>query len=652
MHKTRLTIVILLFAVSCSRYPKDVERTLKFAGDNRAELEKVLEHYGKRPEDTLKYKAACFLIGNMPLHSSYHSAQIDTFKTAYSVARKKHADDIKIALNEQGKRHGNLSYISAQKVYDMHVITSDFLINNIDLAFHTWLEMPYGRHYSFSEFCDFVLPYRVMSEELEDWRELFYHTFKPIVDTVAFPEDPVYVARQINDYIISSGFIQVFHNNIPAMGPVTLMNNPFGTCTETTSLTAYALRSVGIPCGVDIMVQHPDRAGRHFWNFLIDTTNRPIPYDGFPYAGLKIIAVRDVVPYCKLGKVYREHYSLQKESLPFKATKGTYIPASLSYPNVKDVTSEYIGNNSIDIEPQMMGTTQTRKQFFFLSIFDIHGWVPIDWTVLNRGKATFKNVENDIVYMVLTHDGTQLVPVCFPFIVKDNNVSFIKPDHKHLTDMRIERKYPVNATNQSRMKGMIGGMFHAANRENFSDADLLWRITDYPSLRFQYVDLPPTDRTYRYFRYITPPGTTGNVGEIEAFDREGKRIEAKRVFGTKGNNWSALDYIYDGDPLTYYEAENDTEPVWIAVDFGEPRNIGSLRYISRNDDNSIRDGDQYELYYWNDMRWNALGSMTGDRNHAFDLKNIPSKALYWLRDHTRGKEERPFTYEDGKQVWW
>lgn len=26
--------------------------------------------------------------------------------------------------------------------------------------------------------------------------------------------------------------------------------------------------------------------------------------------------------------------------------------------------------------------------------------------------------------------------------------------------------------------------------------------------------------------------------------------------------------------------------------------------------------------------------------------------MYWLRNLTRGREERIFTYEDGKQVWW
>ena len=28
------------------------------------------------------------------------------------------------------------------------------------------------------------------------------------------------------------------------------------------------------------------------------------------------------------------------------------------------------------------------------------------------------------------------------------------------------------------------------------------------------------------------------------------------------------------------------------------------------------------------------------------------KALLWLRNLTKGREERPFTYENGRQIWW
>lgn len=34
------------------------------------------------------------------------------------------------------------------------------------------------------------------------------------------------------------------------------------------------------------------------------------------------------------------------------------------------------------------------------------------------------------------------------------------------------------------------------------------------------------------------------------------------------------------------------------------------------------------------------------------FKDVPKGALYLLRDLTKGKDERIFTYENGVQVWW
>ena len=50
--------------------PGDVEEALVLAEENREELEKVISHFSKHEEDSLKLRSALFLISNMPLHSS------------------------------------------------------------------------------------------------------------------------------------------------------------------------------------------------------------------------------------------------------------------------------------------------------------------------------------------------------------------------------------------------------------------------------------------------------------------------------------------------------------------------------------------------------------------------------------------------------
>lgn len=42
----------------------------------------------------------------------------------------------------------------------------------------------------------------------------------------------------------------------------------------------------------------------------------------------------------------------------------------------------------------------------------------------------------------------------------------------------------------------------------------------------------------------------------------------------------------------------------------------------------------------------------GSGGQSGRLDNVPTNALLLLRNHTKGKEERIFTYENGEQVWW
>ena len=82
---------VLLFCFCGCREVDSLEQGLMFAGDNRAELEKVLKHYRQTLEDSLKYKAACFLISNMRWHENYEdtvsfNCDLQPFSTDRSIS--------------------------------------------------------------------------------------------------------------------------------------------------------------------------------------------------------------------------------------------------------------------------------------------------------------------------------------------------------------------------------------------------------------------------------------------------------------------------------------------------------------------------------------------------------------------------------------
>ncbi|HBG88131.1 MAG TPA: hypothetical protein DDW62_11340, partial [Marinilabiliaceae bacterium] len=90
----------------------------------------------------------------------------------------------------------------------------------------------------------------------------------------------------------------------------------------------------------------------------------------------------------------------------------------------------------------------------------------------------------------------------------------------------------------------------------------------------------------------------------------------------------------------------------VGLEFDNPKQIEKIIYLPGNDDNCIRDGELYELFYWDKM-WISLGKQTGSsETYRLKYENVPVGALYLLRNHTKGVEERIFTYENGKQVWW
>ncbi|MCY6364905.1 hypothetical protein OXV70_14685 [Bacteroides ovatus] len=70
--KKLILFLVLGVLLSCqSTDNRRLEKTLDLAQSNRGELEKVIQYYSQNEADSLKLKAARFLIMNMPGHYSF-----------------------------------------------------------------------------------------------------------------------------------------------------------------------------------------------------------------------------------------------------------------------------------------------------------------------------------------------------------------------------------------------------------------------------------------------------------------------------------------------------------------------------------------------------------------------------------------------------
>ena len=173
---------------------------LQSAKNNRKELEKVLRHYQKNPADSLKYKAACFLIENMPFYSYSTSKQLENYKSYYAWLKKSRGQTAKQVADSVKKVYGPLG--EPEKKHDIREVDSAYLCNNIEWAFKVWREQPWGKNVSFETFCEYILPYRIEDETLEYWREMYYDKYNQLLDSLKTSdsldmEDPVVAANYL-----------------------------------------------------------------------------------------------------------------------------------------------------------------------------------------------------------------------------------------------------------------------------------------------------------------------------------------------------------------------------------------------------------------------------------------------------------------------
>jgi hypothetical protein len=143
-----VSLLLLLFVFSCKQ-KSSLELALELAGSNRVELEKVLAHYR---EDTLKYRAACFLIENLPYHHFYEGVAVENYHKLYEShsSGKYFPEDV---VDSISKKYGLFDYNKASIRHDLDSVTASYLIENFDWAFKVWEEQPWGAKVSFENFC-------------------------------------------------------------------------------------------------------------------------------------------------------------------------------------------------------------------------------------------------------------------------------------------------------------------------------------------------------------------------------------------------------------------------------------------------------------------------------------------------------------------
>lgn len=627
-----LNIFAAIFLMACnSTDSKRLEQALLFAGDNRGELEKVLTHYENNPE---KQEAVRFLICNMPRWYGYEGWQLDSIKPV--LIQKDKGEVVPKDVIEKWQR---VSFYSLPKVYDAKVITADYLIENIDLAFDVWKRYPWNRSLGFDDFCELILPYRIGDEPLSSWRKLYHDHYTAILDSAYQGDDVIEASKAVDEELKRVYYRWDTDFNIPHQSADFLFYHRVGFCREACDVTLYAMRACGIPVACEYFVYSPEYQHPHFWTTLRDTTGKFIQFGFNEFEASRINPGSDGR---KKGKVYRYCFGAQEE--PFSGiTMDEKVPVLFRDRFIKDVTANYYGENEVSIPVQ-----SGYEKYVYLGVFSPNGWIPVDIAYNNKGNVTFRNLEPDVIYQPLVSDGHNHRAAGYPFIYTGDDISLLKPDTGDLKKAVLQRKMSLFGPYKDfQHRGIIGSHIEASLNRNFSNADLLYQFND--TLRSNYYELIPPDinKKYRYIRFNSPTDNILELAELAVFaDSTDKgQIELNRI-GDYTWPVSWLDNITDGDILSYFSTGDSS--CFVAYDLGKATPIRKIVFSPRNDDNYVWPGDEYELFYQDGMNgWKPLGVQTATKQELHYL--VPDNALLWLRDRTKGREEQVFIYKDGKQ---
>jgi hypothetical protein len=427
MKKKNITLLFLFMSISL--YTQDIKKEIP------TKLKKVLTHYLNKKE-TEKYNAAVFLIENMSIHKSVDYKWFDKNKVEVPFSEFNFSD-YKLAYQYLFNLIDSINLRPKKIVtFDQDIITSEFLIKNIDAAYSQWKNNPWSKGYSFDTFCEYILPYRSLIEPIEDWREDYEILGSRRKYQIDDKNDPVSICTQIISSLDDFTFINKRPDPIPILSPKQILFRKQGSCPDLANFALYVSRSVGLAVTFDFTPQYAASSNRHFWNTIIDNDGNYIPFNSN--------AVNDSdesLPYIynanrkRLGKVFRKTYSIQKNSLANLIAPKSIPNSFLKDKNNLDVTSQYVDVSNLEID-----ATKFNDTIAYINVFNLGKWKLIDWGKKEKGKMVFKNLGRDLVYLPSTFNSRKTSYQKHPFLItKKGIVKELIPSRERLVSIKLSR---------------------------------------------------------------------------------------------------------------------------------------------------------------------------------------------------------------------
>lgn len=660
-----VVVVMAAWVLSACKDGK-VEHVLSAAGDNRAELEKVLRHY---KGDGQKYEAARFLVANMPGHARYDSLSAEKLQPYYEGLRKlseKHGWERTTEWREEtnaywdGVKPKALAALGRMEAEtDISSLKADWLIREIDLAFKAWQENAYSRSVGFDEFCRYVLPYRVHNGICaDDTRSGFYRRHAGwFADGTADFRDRV-------DSLLYQ-YKQLVHNDFAAASLPLVSFGVFqylkkGLCDDRCRFNVALLSALGMPVVQDFVPFWGNRSGGHSWNAVV-LGGEVYPFEAFwdedrwKYKRIYNNECFDLLwGEFRLPKVYRHTYEPYVEGPLSDGKVGrSDIPSFFLNPFMKDVSSQYF--KTTDVEITLDGKLPEGERYCYLCVFGTKEWQPVQWGKIGKGgKVVFEDMGRDVVYLPAYYRNGMFVPAAPAFLLnKKGECEVMKcSEGKSTVAVRTYTSYLFAEDIAGVKKWLEGCCVVGCNDRESLQGDTLFCMTD--TMDAWHNDKVMAEpKKYRYVKVVAPADSIA-LCEI-SFYEQGKPdtpVDGVKVWGDieplkpgEEIGMMADRFTATGCKGVFRKGAKGENAVWF--DLNEPRAISRIAYTPYTEV-YWPEGKEVELCYW-DGSWVSAGKQEGGNNCLF-FDGLPEGTIY--RAKVKGTNDRIFTSKGGISHWY
>ena len=351
------------------------------------ELEKQLQERYSLPRDSLRLKAAMYLMAGLPNQWHYDPLVLET----------------------TGGR---------VRVMDINIIDAEYLAENIDYAFRAW-ELPWAKDLSFEDFCQYLLPYKMGNEAPERWRAAVWEEYSWVLERANEKTSPSEICRWVDASVRQWYTIHLGYNYPSDAGYLKAKEVKEGSCQGASLMILYPLRALGVCAVYDYVPQWGNRSDRHSWDALYEdgrliSFNAPETDPG-----------KHKLEFIGMGRMLRKRPKIFRKD---------YMSASSI-----DVTAEYIPI-SIRRWVKHLGKAE-------MMIFDNANWRSVCEGSWKGGYAEFKDMARGVAFLPAITDKGMSRALWWPLVIERNGrLKVFRPRLRRHT-VRLTAKYPEDKSN-------------------------------------------------------------------------------------------------------------------------------------------------------------------------------------------------------------